>query len=136
MSTRLLHTNARLPSLKWLQFLELISLTIIDSSHIGRYARTMLPVPTFSFTIPSVHDDILLDCRVYHPTKFLQSGTAGETIWKKKGAIIAHPYAPLGGSYDDPVVVAAAAEILKKQFVIGTFNFRSVFGVLHSIGKR
>jgi len=37
---------------------------------------------------------------------------------------VTHPYAPLGGSYDDPVVVSALSEILKQGFVVGTFNFR------------
>jgi alpha/beta superfamily hydrolase len=39
-------------------------------------------------------------------------------------AIVAHPYAPLGGSYDDAVVDMAASIILKQDFVVGTFNFR------------
>lgn len=84
----------------------------------------MLPVPAFNFTIPSIHDDTTLQCRIYHPLKFLHNGAFGQSEWRKKGAIIAHPYAPLGGCYDDPVVQAAATEILKKGFVVGTFNFR------------
>jgi len=84
----------------------------------------MLPSPTFTFTIPSIHDDTVLDCRVYHPLKFLSCGATGETQWQKRGAIIAHPYAPLGGCLDDPIVDAVAIEILKQGFVIGTFNFR------------
>ncbi|SLM39990.1 Alpha/Beta hydrolase fold [Lasallia pustulata] len=84
----------------------------------------MLPTPTFNFTIPSIHDDITLQCRIYHPLRFLHNGAVGQPGWRKKGAIIAHPYAPLGGCYDDPVVRAAAIEILKKGFVVGTFNFR------------
>lgn len=84
----------------------------------------MLPVPAFNFTIPSIHDDTSLQCRIYHPLKFLHNGAIGQPKWWKKGAIIAHPYAPLGGCYDDPVVLAAATEILKKGFVVGTFNFR------------
>ncbi|RAL62963.1 hypothetical protein DID88_004051 [Monilinia fructigena] len=39
-------------------------------------------------------------------------------------AIVAHPYAPLGGSYDDGVVDLVASTILKEGFVVGTFNFR------------
>ena len=84
----------------------------------------MLPAPAFSFTIPSVHDDVPLDCRVYHPTKFSPSGVASHEIWQKKGAIVAHPYGPLGGCYDDPVVRVVATEMLKSGFVVGTFNFR------------
>ncbi|KAK4697427.1 hypothetical protein P7C71_g641, partial [Lecanoromycetidae sp. Uapishka_2] len=84
----------------------------------------MLPEPTFSFTIPSVHDDIPLDCRLYNPLSSVLRPADNETPWDPRGAIIAHPYGPLGGCYDDPVVSSAAAEILKQGFVIGTFNFR------------
>ena len=82
----------------------------------------MLPEPTFQFTIPSIHDDIALDCRVYNPPHSVLN--SGEATWNPQGAIIAHPYAPLGGSYDDGVVLSAAAEFLKLDFVVGTFNFR------------
>ena len=41
-----------------------------------------------------------------------------------KGAIVAHPYAPLGGSYDDPVVQIAVSVLLRTGFVVGTFNLR------------
>ncbi|TDZ19089.1 hypothetical protein Cob_v008008 [Colletotrichum orbiculare MAFF 240422] len=41
---------------------------------------------------------------------------------------MAHPYAPLGGCYDDPVVGIVAAELLKQGFVVGTFNFRGALG--------
>ncbi|KAI9815981.1 MAG: hypothetical protein M1827_001973 [Pycnora praestabilis] len=84
----------------------------------------VLPSPTISFTIPSIHDDTILECRLYHPTKPLHNGAEGRSEWRKKGAIVAHPYAPLGGCYDDPVVDAVAGEILRRGFVIGTFNFR------------
>ena len=80
----------------------------------------MLPKPVLSLTIPSIHDDTPLDCRIYHPPRFSVSG-------KKlpiKGVIVAHPYAPLGGSYDDPIVQIAVNELLKEGFVAGTFNLR------------
>lgn len=85
--------------------------------------RTFLPLqptmlhPTLTFTIPSIHDDIVLDCRIYHPDNL-------SAKWQKKVAIVAHPYAPLGGCYDDPVVDIVASSILKQGFVVGTFNFR------------
>ena len=82
------------------------------------------PVAVSSFTIPSIHDDTPLECRIYHPAKFPANHGSGETVWRKKAAIIAHPYGPLGGSYDDPVVQSAVTEILKHGFVVGTFNFR------------
>lgn len=82
----------------------------------------MLPDPALSITIPSVHDDATLECRIYHP----QSLTANPRAppWCKHAAIIAHPYAPLGGCYDDPVVETVAATLLRQGFLIGTFNFR------------
>ncbi|TVY33689.1 hypothetical protein LOCC1_G008655, partial [Lachnellula occidentalis] len=84
----------------------------------------MLPPPTLSFTIPSVHDDTLLQCRVYHPSCLAPASVSQITDWKKKAAIVAHPYAPLGGCFDDPVVDAIAATILKQGWVVATFNFR------------
>ena len=84
----------------------------------------MLPMPVFSFTIPSIHDDVALDCRVYHPENFNDPGVARQLIWRKKGVILAHPYGPLGGCYDDPVVQVVAKEMVKKGFIVGTFNFR------------
>jgi len=37
---------------------------------------------------------------------------------------MAHPYAPLGGSFDDPVVGMVGNEILKHSWILLTFNFR------------
>jgi hypothetical protein len=76
--------------------------------------------PTFTFTIPSVHDDTILNCRLYLPRKGLSPGD-GQTA---KAAIIAHPYAPLGGCYDDPIVDSVGVVLLNAGYVIGTFNFR------------
>jgi hypothetical protein len=79
-----------------------------------------LPLPTYTFTIPSVHDDTSLNCRLYVPRKklLLKEGT------RLQASIIAHPYAPFGGSYDDPIVDSVAALLLKAGYVTGTFNFR------------
>ena len=84
----------------------------------------MLPKPTFSFTIPSIHDDTTLDCRIYSPPHSVLNTIDDESAWSPRGAVFAHPYAPLGGCYDDWVVLSVAAEILKQGFVVGTFNFR------------
>jgi alpha/beta superfamily hydrolase len=84
----------------------------------------MLPAPTLTLTIPSIHDDTVLDCRIYAPTKFLSNLRSQTTRWRKKAAIVAHPYAPLGGCYDDPIVSIVAVELLKDGFFVGTFNFR------------
>jgi len=82
-----------------------------------------LPEPTLSFTIPSIHDDTTIDARIYHPADTL-TDPFGHEQNGKRGAIIAHPYAPLGGSYDDPVVGIVASQVLKEGFVVCTFNFR------------
>ncbi|KAL1625096.1 hypothetical protein SLS56_007523 [Neofusicoccum ribis] len=102
--------------------------------------------PAYSFTIPSLHDDAALDCRIYHPQGLFagdgsSSNSGGEEErgrnsgtqpqdekprgqQRKKAAIIAHPYAPLGGNYDDPVVGNVGAECLAEGWVVGTFGFR------------
>ena len=87
----------------------------------------MLPPPTLSFTIPSVQDDTVLQCRVYHPSCLAPTSVSQITGWKKKAAIVAHPYAPLGGCMDDPVLDVIAATILKQGWIVGTFNFRFVY---------
>ena len=81
--------------------------------------------PAYSFSLPSIGDDTLLDCRVYHPTA-LHRAVAGNRLGSKdvKGAIVAHPYAPLGGCFDDPVVLSVTETLLEEGFVVGTFNFR------------
>ena len=88
----------------------------------------MLPPPTISFTIPSIEDDLPLQCRIYHPTSLCPPAITSPQIisngWLKKAAIVAHPYAPLGGCYDDPVVDVVASTLLKEGYVVGTFNFR------------
>lgn len=91
----------------------------------------MLPPPTLSFTIPSIQDDTVLQCRVYHPSCLAPASVSQITDWKKKAAIVAHPYAPLGGCYDDPVVNAIAATILKQGWVVATFNFRLICAYVH-----
>jgi hypothetical protein len=83
----------------------------------------MLPAPTLTFTIPSIHDDTVLDCRVYFPPTFL-SQPNDKLSWRKKAATVAHPYGPLGGCYDDPVVEIVVSQLLKEEFIVGTFNFR------------
>ncbi|KAK7994431.1 hypothetical protein PG991_016019 [Apiospora marii] len=89
--------------------------------------------PTLSFTIPSVHDGHKLDCRVFHPPSLLappssqQSGdedASSAPPWGRHIAIVAHPYAPLGGSYDDPIVDVIGGILVQAGFVVATFNFR------------
>ena len=84
--------------------------------------------PAWSFTIPSLTDDTPLDCRIYHPPHFeAVLANAAENGHATRGAIIAHPYAPLGGNYDDAVVLALVKCLLREGFVVGTFNFRYIF---------
>ena len=81
-----------------------------------------LPPPRSTFTIPSLHDDLELDCRIYQPRESENNApTLGCTF-----AIIAHPYAPLGGSFDDPVLALAGSLLVKQGVTLGTFNFRYV----------
>ncbi|OLN96959.1 hypothetical protein CCHL11_07435 [Colletotrichum chlorophyti] len=87
----------------------------------------MLPDPTLSFTLPSLHDDTVLDCRVYH-CQALNPSAPTNVQWKRHAAIIAHPYAPLGGTYDDPIVDVVAGTLLRQGFLVGTFNFRGASG--------
>lgn len=77
--------------------------------------------PVFAFTIPSLFDELPLDCRIYHPAAGALANDE-QTTWK--GAIVAHPYAPLGGSYDDAVVLALKTCLLRNGFIVATFNFR------------
>jgi hypothetical protein len=96
----------------------------------------MLPPPALSFTIPSIHDDLVLQCRVYHPTCLAPTKFSHIQEWRKRAAVVAHPYAPLGGSYDDPVVDIVASVILKHGFIVGTFNFRYGLKALPTVKGR
>jgi len=89
-----------------------------------RLLTMVLPDPTLSFTIPSIHDDIPLDCRLYIPHVITNNDV-------RRAAIIAHPYAPLGGCFDDPIVESVSSEFLKSGWIVGTFNFRYVHLTLH-----
>jgi hypothetical protein len=82
----------------------------------------MLPEPTLTFTLPSVHDGTTLDCRVFHPLSLDVSPNSPP--WQRNAAIVAHPYAPLGGSYDDPIVDLVASTLLRLGYLVCTFNFR------------
>ena len=81
--------------------------------------------PTFTFTIPSLHDDAALNCRVYHPFS-TESQSKKSSQLNTRACILAHPYAPLGGCYDDPVVLCLVEELLRQHIIVGTFNFRFV----------
>lgn len=82
--------------------------------------------PDYSFSLPSFRDHTSLDCRIYHPQSLTRDGQASHSSYK--GAIFAHPYAPLGGNYDDPVVLSSTETLLSQGFVVATFNFRGAGG--------
>jgi len=85
----------------------------------------MTPLPTICFTIASIRESTELECRIYHPEALVHSRRpVSNDIDSRRGAIIAHPYAPLGGSFDDPVVLTTVSALLRRGFVLGTFNFR------------
>ncbi|PVH92095.1 hypothetical protein DM02DRAFT_620147 [Periconia macrospinosa] len=93
------------------------------------------PEPRFTCTIPSIYDDIPLNIRVYHPDGLSRPGSKdskheeeSQLKWQRKGVVMAHPYAPMGGSYDDHVVAIVIDEFLRKGWVVGTFNFRGAHG--------
>jgi hypothetical protein len=86
--------------------------------------------PVYCFTIPSVSDGTLLDCRIYHPVSLQDAQLTKQRT--RKAALIAHPYAPLGGSMDDAVVTTIIDELLGLDFVVGSFNFRYRLSLLAS----
>ncbi|KAK7544531.1 uncharacterized protein J3D65DRAFT_23976 [Phyllosticta citribraziliensis] len=91
----------------------------------------LLPV-AYSFRIPSLHDSTPLDCRIHHPASLVDLDLDSGAEWTRKVAILAHPYAVLGGGFDDPIVENVGAELLAQGYVVGTFNFR---GAHNSSGR-
>lgn len=80
-----------------------------------------MPTPSLNLQIPSYLDAYLLDARVYLPTSYTAPVTQH---WDRKLAIIGHPYAPLGGSHDDRVVLEVVKTLLRAGWIVSTFNFR------------
>ncbi|KAL6887536.1 phosphatidylinositol-glycan biosynthesis class S domain-containing protein [Trichoderma longibrachiatum] len=71
-----------------------------------------------------IHDGTPLECRIYHPASLSRNKPQPSEPWKRHAAVFAHPYAPLGGSFDDGIVDIVAAQLLRKGYLLGTFNFR------------
>lgn len=88
------------------------------------------PSPTWQIKIPSLHDGSLLECRIYAHSES-QSRPAAEYSTCSL-AVVAHPYAPLGGCFDDPVVSAIVSALFNRGITVATFNFR---GAGHSQGR-
>ncbi|KAK5676483.1 hypothetical protein LTS10_010784 [Elasticomyces elasticus] len=86
----------------------------------------MAAEPAYTFTLPSTGDDTTLECRIYHPHGHDENLLRRSST--PKGAVVAHPYAPLGGCYDDPVVMAVTETLLERGYIVATFNFRGAGG--------
>ncbi|KXJ89573.1 Alpha/Beta hydrolase protein [Microdochium bolleyi] len=85
----------------------------------------MLPRPTLSFMLPSLHDETRLACRIYHPVSLSSDSHGHHTQpWQGNAAVVAHPYAMMGGSYDDRIVDLIAGTLLHAGYLVATFNFR------------
>ncbi|KAF8471719.1 hypothetical protein BDZ91DRAFT_692653 [Kalaharituber pfeilii] len=74
------------------------------------------PLPSLALRVPSIYDKTLLETRIYVPHE-LQSVV-------QRIAVVAHPYATLGGNFNDHVVLNTVRILLGGGWVIGTFNFR------------
>lgn len=96
-----------------------------ENEKVKKEEMSLPSTPTYTFSIPSIHDRLRLDCRIYLPPD-LPKRLLRDNSGLLRGAIIAHPYAPLGGCFDDPVVGVVGGEVLKLGCVVGTFNFRYV----------
>ncbi|KAF3918362.1 hypothetical protein ABW21_db0208462 [Orbilia brochopaga] len=63
-----------------------------------------------------------VEARVYHPLEFPGSyGLRRRTA--RRAAVVAHPYASLGGNWDDPVVLGLVGLLIARGYVVATFNF-------------
>ena len=80
----------------------------------------VLNTPTYSFSVPSLYDGLEIQCRIYHP----YPGREAESCAPFKAAIVGHPYAPMGGSFDVPVVVHVSRTLVKAGYIVATINFR------------
>ena len=80
--------------------------------------------PTHATSIPSLQGDVDVECRIYHPAPSNPSQSQDPS--RISSAIVAHPYAPLGGCFDDPIVLSLVDELTQLGYIVGTFNFRSV----------
>lgn len=116
---RAIHQNSKLPPRASRKFV--ISSRVRPPTHNASGGKKMHPPePALTFTLPSIHDGTVLDSRVYHPPSFSSSST-----WRPRhAAVVGHPYAPLGGCYDDPIVGDVTSLLLRRGLIVGTFNFR------------
>lgn len=85
------------------------------------------PSPTLNLQIPSLHDSLPLSVRLYLPQSYTNPPNPPPPF-QRQLAIVAHPYAPLGGSYDDFVVLRVVSVLIKTGWIVATFNFRGASG--------
>ena len=71
-------------------------------------------------SIPSLSDGRAIRGRVYLPTTCRVTGLS-KTVY---AAVLGHPFATLGGSQDDPVVLSSVGYLRELGFIVGTFDFR------------
>lgn len=101
------------------------------------------PQPTYEFPIPSIHDDTALACRIYYAKGMTPDNRRVPETKRSprvprargaispppqpqtaKGAVVAHNYPYLGGSYDNSIVLRCVKKLLEQGFIVGTFNYR------------
>lgn len=70
-------------------------------------------------TVVSINDAVPLHCVIC-----FQRSAVEKASNLLRCAVVAHPYAPLGGTSDDPVVALVADTLISKGFIVATFNFR------------
>lgn len=79
--------------------------------------------PTYEFFIPSIYDDTAIACRIYSVQE-QHFAPRRDKPWTPRGAVFAHPYTGLGGSYDDRVILELVKEHVNVGCTVGTFNLR------------
>ncbi|KAI5818094.1 Alpha/Beta hydrolase protein [Pyronema omphalodes] len=80
---------------------------------------------TLHLFIPSLHDNSPLEASITVPLQFSHREES-PTPRRRKAAVFAHPYGPLGGNFNDGCVVFLRELLVSLGFVVATFNFRGV----------
>lgn len=82
-------------------------------------------MPAYYVHIPSVHDGLMLNCRLHYSSRLRDLANEDRNQQRDyRGAIVAHPYAPLGGSLEDHVVTETTKSLVQEGYIVMTFNFR------------
>ncbi|EWC44469.1 hypothetical protein DRE_06737 [Drechslerella stenobrocha 248] len=83
------------------------------------------PSPVLTLMVPTGSHDLNVEARIYHPAEF-PADYGRDARARRKAAVVAHPYASLGGSWDDPVVLALVGVLTGRGWIVATFNFGHV----------